>query len=385
MSKLVSSSGKTNLFGLDRAALEAVFVANGEKKFRAAQLMKWIYHQFETDFSKFTNFSKAHRVALAEKFDIRPPEIVAEHQSDDGTIKWLLRMGEGNAIETVFIPDGKRGTLCVSSQVGCSLNCTFCATGAQGFNRHLTTAEIIGQVWLAARQLGQSTTNRRLTNIVMMGMGEPLANYDNVLPALNIMRDDFGFGLANKKVTVSTSGLVPQIDRLKQDADVSLAVSLHAPTDDLRNRLVPLNKKYPIDVLLAACKRFIEGKRKARITFEYTLIGGVNDRPEHARALVRLLSQVPCKINLIPFNPFPGNNFRRSSPDSIERFRQICSASGIVTTVRKTRGDDISAACGQLAGKFTDRTRRSLGVRRVLADNRDTASTRQTGAGVVAS
>jgi 23S rRNA (adenine2503-C2)-methyltransferase len=360
----VSKPEKINLFGLDRAALEKLFVENGEQKFRAAQLMKWIYHQFETDFSKFTNFSKEHRTRLAEKFEIRPPEIVSEQKSSDGTSKWLLRMGEGNAIETVFIPEGKRGTLCVSSQVGCSLNCTFCATGAQGFNRHLTTAEIIGQVWLAARELGQSTTNRRLTNIVMMGMGEPLANYDNVLPALNIMRDDFGFGLANKKVTVSTSGLVPQIDQLKEDADVSLAVSLHAPNDALRNKLVPLNKKYPIHELLAACKRFIAGKRKARITFEYTLIDGVNDRPEHARALVKLLSHVPCKINLIPFNPFPGNAFKRSTPEAIERFHRICAASPIVATVRKTRGDDIDAACGQLAGKFADRTRRSLTIRR---------------------
>jgi len=360
----VSGSEKINLFGLDKAALEKLFVASGEQKFRAAQLMKWVYHQFQTDFSQFTNFSKSHRVRLAEKFVIQPPEIVARQESTDGTIKWLLRMGEGNAIETVFIPEGKRGTLCVSSQVGCSLNCTFCATGAQGFNRHLSTAEIIGQVWLAARELGHSTTNRRLTNVVMMGMGEPLANYDNVLPALNIMRDDFGFGLANKRVTVSTSGLVPQIDQLNRDADVSLAVSLHAPNDALRNTLVPLNKKYPIAPLLAACKRFVEGKRKARITFEYTLIDGVNDRPEHARALVKLLSHVPCKINLIPFNPFPGNPFRRSRPEAIERFYAICAASPIVTTIRKTRGDDIAAACGQLAGEFIDRTRRSLTIRK---------------------
>lgn len=361
--KRVNSSEKINLFGLDKAALENLFVENGEQKFRAAQLMKWIYHQFETDFSRFTNFSKAHRARLAEKFVIQPPQIVAEKQSTDGTIKWLLCMGEGNAIETVFIPEGKRGTLCVSSQVGCSLNCTFCATGAQGFNRHLTTAEIIGQVWLAARQLGQSTSNRRLTNIVMMGMGEPLANYSNVLPALNIMRDDFGFGLANKRVTVSTSGLIPQIDQLQADADVSLAVSLHAPTDALRNQLVPLNKKYPIKPLLEACKRFVAGKRKARITFEYTLIDGVNDQPEHARALIKLLANVPCKINLIPFNPFPGNPFRRSRPEAIARFHAICAASPIVTTVRKTRGDDIDAACGQLAGQFADRTRRSLTIR----------------------
>ncbi len=360
----MSGSEKINLFGLDKAALEKLFVASGEQKFRAAQLMKWVYHQFQTDFSQFTNFSKSHRVRLAEKFVIQPPEIVARQESTDGTIKWLLRMGEGNAIETVFIPEGKRGTLCVSSQVGCSLNCTFCATGAQGFNRHLSTAEIIGQVWLAARELGHSTTNRRLTNVVMMGMGEPLANYDNVLPALNIMRDDFGFGLANKRVTVSTSGLVPQIDQLNRDADVSLAVSLHAPNDALRNTLVPLNKKYPIAPLLAACKRFVEGKRKARITFEYTLIDGVNDRPEHARALVKLLSHVPCKINLIPFNPFPGNPFRRSRPEAIERFYAICAASPIVTTIRKTRGDDIAAACGQLAGEFIDRTRRSLTIRK---------------------
>ena len=350
---------KINLLGLDRATLEKLFTKIGEQKYRAAQFMKSLYHQYESNFNNYTTFSKTLRSRMQEFSTLEVPKIVSEKKSKDGTIKWLLQMREGNAIETVYIPEKKRGTLCISSQIGCSLNCSFCATGAQGFNRHLTTAEIIGQVWVAARELGQSNKNRKITNIVLMGMGEPLANYKRVLPALKIMLDDFGFGLASRRVTVSTSGMVPLIYQLKEDTDVSLAVSLHAPYDLLRNTLVPLNKKYNIETLLTACKDYVKEKRKSKITFEYTLIKGVNDLPEHARALIKLLSDVPCKINLIPFNPFPGNNFKRSLPASVEMFQNICEKSRIVTTVRKTRGDDIDAACGQLAGEFFDRARRS--------------------------
>lgn len=354
---------KLNLLGLDRAALEKLFAKIGEQKYRAAQFMKGLYHQYESNFDNYTNFSKDLRAKMQEFSTLEVPQVVSEKKSKDGTIKWLLQMHEGNAIETVYIPEKKRGTLCISSQIGCSLNCSFCATGAQGFNRHLTTAEIIGQVWVAAKLLGQSSKNRRITNVVLMGMGEPLANYPRVLSALKIMLDDFGFGLANRRVTVSTSGMVPYIYQLKQDIDVSLAISLHAPFDLLRNTLVPLNKKYNIATLLKACEDYIEGKRKAKITFEYTLIKGVNDKPEHARALTKLVAKIPCKINLIPFNPFPGNEYQQSLPESIELFQNICEKSRIVTTVRKTRGDDINAACGQLAGEFHDRTRRSSSIK----------------------
>ena len=354
---------KINLLGLDRAALEKLFAKIGEQKYRAAQFMKGLYHHYEADFNNYTNFSKPLREKMQEFSTLEVPQVVSERVSKDGTIKWLLQMREGNAIETVYIPEKKRGTLCISSQIGCSLNCSFCATGAQGFNRHLTTAEIIGQVWVAANRLGQSSKNRKITNVVLMGMGEPLANYARVLPALKIMLDDFGFGLASRRVTVSTSGMVPYIYQLKQDIDVSLAVSLHAPFDLLRNKLIPLNKKYDIETLLQACKDYVKDKKKAKITFEYTLIKDVNDKPEHARALTNILSKVPCKINLIPFNPFPGNDFQRSLPQSIELFQNICEKSRIVTTVRKTRGDDINAACGQLAGEFHDRTRRSNSIK----------------------
>ncbi len=348
-----------NLLGLDRAALEELFTSIGEQKYRAAQFMKGLYHYYESDFNDYTNFSKNLRAEIQKFATLEVPQIVSEKKSRDGTMKWLLKMKEGNAIETVYIPEAKRGTLCISSQVGCSLNCSFCATGAQGFNRHLTTAEIIGQVWVAAKMLGQSSKNRRITNIVLMGMGEPLANYDRVLPALRIMLDDYGFGFASRRVTVSTSGMVPYMYKLKEDIGVSLAVSLHAPIDSLRNQLIPLNKKYNIEILLKACRDYVKDKKKAKVTFEYTLIKDINDKPEHARALVKILAKIPCKINLIPFNPFPGNEYQRSLPNTIERFQNICEKSRIVTTVRKTRGDDIDAACGQLAGEFHDRTRRS--------------------------
>ncbi len=354
-----------NLLDLDRAGLEALFLEMGEQRFRASQALKWIYGDFELDFAAFSNFSLSLRSQLAESYRLDVPEMLSEQTSIDGTKKWLLKVDEVNAVETVFIPEKNRGTLCVSSQVGCTLNCTFCATGAQGFNRHLTTAEIVAQVWVAAKQLGHTKNNRVITNVVMMGMGEPLANYPNVLPALNIMRDDLGFGFANRRVTVSTAGLVPKILQLNEDADVSLAISLHAPFDDLRNKLVPLNKKYNIKTLLDSCKVFIKDKRKGRITIEYTLIDGVNDQPEHARALCRLLSDLPSKINLIPFNPFPGALFKQAKPDAIETFKRICMKNGFISTVRKTRGDDIDAACGQLAGEFMDRTRRSSQVNKL--------------------
>ncbi len=354
-----------NLLNYDRQGLETLFLNMGEQRFRASQAMKWIYSEQQLDFDAFSNFSKVLRSSLSEKFEATVPELISEKVSKDGTIKWLLKVDEVNAVETVYIPEKNRGTLCVSSQVGCTLNCTFCATGAQGFNRHLTTAEIIAQVWVAAQQLGHTGQQRKITNIVMMGMGEPLANYDNVLPALNIMRDDFGFGFANKRVTVSTAGLVPYIDQLNKDADVSLAISLHAPSDELRNKLVPLNKKYNIKTLLDSCKNFVQNKRKARITVEYTLIDGMNDDTEHAHALGKLLKQIPSKINLIPFNPFPGTSFKQSKPQNIEKFKEICMQHGLITTVRKTRGDDIEAACGQLAGDFMDRTRRSATIKKI--------------------
>jgi len=354
-----------NLLNYDREGLEALFVEMGEKSFRASQAMKWIYGEQNLDIKSFTNFSKILRDKLSEGYVAQVPELLSEKISKDGTIKWLLKVDDVNAVETVYIPEKNRGTLCVSSQVGCTLNCTFCATGAQGFNRHLTTAEIIAQVWVAANQLGHTLNKRKITNVVMMGMGEPLANYNRVLPALNIMRDDFGFGFANRRVTVSTAGLVPYINKLNEDADVSLAISLHAPTDELRNQLVPLNKKYNIKTLLESCKAFVKNKRKARITIEYTLIDGMNDKPEHAQALCDLLKQIPSKINLIPFNPFPGNSFKQAKPEVIERFKNICMKSGLITTVRKTRGDDIAAACGQLAGDFMDRTRRSSELKKI--------------------
>lgn len=354
-----------NLLNLDRDGLERLFLDMGEQRFRAAQALKWIYGDFELDFAAFNNFSLSLREQLAASYRLEVPELLSEQVSTDGTKKWLLKVDEVNAVETVFIPEKNRGTLCVSSQVGCTLNCTFCATGAQGFNRQLSTAEIVAQVWVAAKKLGHTKNNRVITNVVMMGMGEPLANYSNVLPALNIMRDDLGFGFANRRVTVSTAGLVPKILQLNEDADVSLAISLHAPFDELRNKLVPLNKKYNIKTLLDSCKTFIKDKRKARITIEYTLIDGVNDQPEHARALCKILSDLPSKINLIPFNPFPGTLFKQSKPEAIEKFKTICMKNGFISTVRKTRGDDIDAACGQLAGEFMDRTRRSSQVNKL--------------------
>jgi len=348
----MTAASKINLLDLDRAGLIAYFAARGEKSFRATQVMKWVHDQGVADFAAMTNISKALRSSLQDAAEIRLPEIAADRLSDDGSRKWLFRLADGNCIETVFIPEAERGTLCISSQVGCMLNCSFCSTAQQGFNRNLTTGEIIGQLWLAARALGQTSQGERVvSNVVLMGMGEPLLNYDNVVRAINIMLDDFAYGLSKRR------GVVPAISRLREDCDVSLAVSLHAPDDLLRNELVPLNRKYPIKILLEACKDYV-GEGRRRVTFEYVLLDGVNDSDAHARRLIRCLEGVPAKVNLIPFNPFPQTCYRRSSDARIDRFFQILNHAGIVTITRRTRGDDIDAACGQLAGRFQDRTRR---------------------------
>jgi 23S rRNA (adenine2503-C2)-methyltransferase len=381
---------RQNLLELDRAGLERFFEeALGEKRYRAHQVMKWIHHRYVTDFEQMTDLGKGLRSKLQQCAEVVVPGVVFDKPSSDGTHKWLLAMGvDGkNAIETVYIPDKGRGTLCVSSQVGCGLNCTFCSTATQGFNRNLATAEIIGQVWVAARHLGNVPhQQRRLTNVVMMGMGEPLMNFDNVVRAMSIMRDDLGYGLANKRVTLSTSGLVPMIDRLSIASDVSLAVSLHAPNDQLRESLVPLNKKYPIAELMAACARYLRAnRRRESVTFEYTLMKGVNDQPEHARQLARLMRQFDNavqakdsgKVNLIPFNPFPGTRYERSGEAEIRAFQKILLDSQVLTMVRRTRGDDIDAACGQLKGQVMDRTRRNAEFRRTLdagQEDRDAAA-----------
>jgi len=381
----VDASMKQNLLDLDREGLERFFADElGEKRFRAHQVMKWIHHRHVTDFEQMTDLGKALRAKLHERAQVRVPQVQFEKPSADGTHKWLLAMDGSNAVETVFIPDKGRGTLCVSSQVGCGLNCTFCSTATQGFNRNLSTAEIIGQVWVAARHLGNVPhKQRKLTNVVMMGMGEPLMNFDNVVRAMSVMRDDLGYGLANKRVTLSTSGLVPQIDRLAEVSDVSLAVSLHAPNDELRTRLVPLNRKYPIAELMEACVRYAQRKRGESVTFEYTLMKGVNDQPEHARELIRLMRDFDnrlqmkdaAKVNLIPFNPFPGTRYERPDDAAIRRFQKLLNEAGRIAPVRRTRGDDIDAACGQLKGQVMDRTRRQSEFRKRL---------QQGGAGAVA-
>nr|WP_255692094.1 23S rRNA (adenine(2503)-C(2))-methyltransferase RlmN [Luteimonas sp. XNQY3] len=356
------------MLDLDREGLERFFAETlGEKRFRAHQIMKWIHHRHVTDFNEMTDLGKALRAKLEAHAEVRVPQIQFEKPSTDGTHKWLLAMDGKNAIETVYIPDKSRGTLCVSSQVGCALNCQFCSTATQGFNRNLSTAEIIGQVWVAARHLGNVPhKQRRLTNVVMMGMGEPLMNFDNVVRAMSIMRDDLGYGLANKRVTLSTAGMVPMIDRLAEVSDVSLAVSLHAANDALRTELVPLNRKYPIAELMEACARYAQRKRGESITFEYTLMKDVNDQPQHARELARLMRDFDnrlqmkdaAKVNLIPFNPFPGTRYARPDDATIRRFQKLLNESGRIAPVRRTRGDDIDAACGQLKGQVADRTRR---------------------------
>lgn len=359
----MSAAQQANLLGMTRVQLEAFFEQMGEKKFRARQILKWIYHHQVTDFAEMTDVGKALRARIAEQAEIRPPQMIHEGISRDGTRKWVFEMDGGGAVETVFIPDGRRGTLCVSSQVGCSLDCSFCSTGKQGFQRNLSAAEIIGQVWQAAYSFGPRTNmgEHPITNVVMMGMGEPMMNYDNVVAAMDLMRDDLGYGISKRRITLSTSGVVPKIDQLCEDLDVSLAISLHAPNDELRDELVPLNRKYPLNELLAACRRYCDRitHRHTTITMEYVMLAGVNDQPEHARQLVQLFGDLPVKVNLIPFNPFPGAGYECSPRADIMAFHKLLNDSGIMTTVRTTRGDDIDAACGQLVGEVADRTRRS--------------------------
>ena len=349
---------KVNLLDFDRAALAAWFESVGEKPFRATQVLKWIYQEGCDSFSGMTNLSKSLRDELATIATIKGPEVAQATQSKDGSRKWLFQLSDGNCIESVYIPEERRATLCVSSQVGCALNCSFCSTAQQGFNRNLTTAEIIGQVWQVSRLLAKDpAAPAPVSNVVMMGMGEPLLNLENVIPAMNLMQEDFAFALSKRRVTLSTAGVVPALYELAKVSDVSLALSLHAPDDALRNKLVPLNRKYPIQEVLDACRDYV-GEGRRRVTIEYVMLKDVNDQDSHARSLVKLLRQVPAKINLIPFNPFPATVYARSSDQRIERFRDILHGSGIVTITRRTRGDDIDAACGQLAGEFKDRTRR---------------------------
>ena len=356
---------RVNLLGLPRTELEA-FVAErlGAKPFRARQLMKWIYRRGAADFAAMTDLSKEFRGQLATVAALDVPQIVTEQRSADGTRKWMLRMDAVQGIETVYIPEPDRGTLCISSQVGCAMDCSFCSTAQQGFNRNLSVAEIVGQVWLAHRELGDAL---RITNVVFMGMGEPLANYRNVVPAMRILLDDLGYDLSRRRVTLSTSGLVPQIYKLAEECNVALAVSLHAPNDALRNELVPINRKHCIAELLTACWHYLEKQNGRSITFEYVMLDGVNDQPEHARELARLLRGRAAKLNLIPFNVFPGTSYRRSPAAAIVRFRDILNEHGVIATIRRTRGDDIDAACGQLAGRVTDRTLTRLGDRRMTA------------------
>jgi 23S rRNA (adenine2503-C2)-methyltransferase len=356
-------SAKVNLLGMPEAKLIAFFETLGEKKFRAVQVMKWIHQLGAETFDEMTNVSKDLRAKLNLCAEIRAPEVIKQLDSADGTRKFLIRVTGGSVVETVYIPEGDRGTLCVSSQVGCSLDCSFCATGKQGFNRDLTAAEIIGQVWIAAKSFGQLAANapRSVTNVVLMGMGEPLMNFDNVVDSMNLMMHDNCYGISKRRVTLSTSGVVPQLDRLSQFTDACLAISLHAPNDALRNELVPINRKYPIAMLLDSAKRYIQAMPDThrKITIEYTLIDQVNDRPHHAHELAELLRDVPVKINLIPFNPFNLSNYKRVSNNAMRKFQDILMEAGYITTVRTTRGDDIDAACGQLAGTVNDITKRS--------------------------
>lgn len=353
------AQSKVNLLDLDRRGLKALFIDMGEKAYRATQIMQWIYQFGTADFDAMTNLSKGFRQWLKTNTEIRVPEIITEQCANDGTLKWLLRVDSSNCIETVFIPGDSRGTLCISSQVGCALDCSFCSTAQQGFNRNLSVSEIIGQVWLAYRAMAcVPNEERKITNVVFMGMGEPLLNFNNVVTAMDLMMDDYAYCLSKRRVTLSTSGVIPALDRLREVSDVSLAVSLHAPDDELRNILVPLNRKYPIRELLAACRRYVQGESRRKVTFEYVMLDGINDTPAHAYALAKLLRDLPAKINLIPFNLFPATRYRCSPHRVIDEFREILIMAGIVTVTRKTRGNDIDAACGQLAGKVMDRTRR---------------------------
>ncbi|SEJ33574.1 23S rRNA m(2)A-2503 methyltransferase [Azotobacter beijerinckii] len=358
----MTETTKVNLLGLTQPQLEGFFESIGEKRFRAGQVMKWIHHFGVDDFEAMSNIGKALREKLKACAEIRGPEIVSQDISSDGTRKWVVRVASGSCVETVYIPQAGRGTLCVSSQAGCSLDCSFCSTGKQGFNSDLTAAEIIGQVWIANKSFGTvpAKIDRAVTNVVMMGMGEPLLNFDNAVAAMQIMMDDLGYGISKRKVTLSTSGVAPMLDELGKVIDVSLALSLHAPNDALRDRLVPINRKYPLAVVLDACKRYISRLGEKRVlTVEYTLLKDVNDQPEHAAQMVELLRDVPCKINLIPFNPFPFSGYERPSNNAIRRFQDLLHQAGHNVTVRTTRGEDIDAACGQLVGQVMDRTRRS--------------------------
>lgn len=349
----------TNLMGLNLEAMQAYFAELGEQRFRATQVIKWIHQIGVTDFEDMTNLGKALRAKLRQHATITPPNVSQHQKSADGTHKWLIGLDDGNCIETVFIPDGKRGTLCVSSQVGCALNCSFCSTATQGFNRNLSVAEIIGQVWVAFRELGyQHGGDRVITNVVMMGMGEPLMNSDKVIAAMDLMMEDHAYGLAWKRVTLSTAGIAPKLAQLNQLTPVSLAVSLHAPTDELRDQLVPINRKYPLEQLLAACRSYLKDTKRRHITFEYVMLAGVNDSPQQAHQLARLLDGIAAKINLIPFNPYPGAHYQPSDSATIERFNMILIRHGLVCTTRRTRGEDIAAACGQLVGDFQDRGQR---------------------------
>jgi 23S rRNA (adenine2503-C2)-methyltransferase len=354
---------RKNLLGLTRPELDAFVRELGSEPFRARQLWSWIYKRAEGSFDAMTDLAKAFRAQLAERAEIRVPEIVTRQESADGTRKWLLRADAKQAFEMVYIPEPDRGTLCISSQVGCALDCAFCSTAQQGFNRNLSTAGIVGQVWLANRELGTTGQpgDRAVTNVVLLGMGEPLANFRNVVPALRIFTDDLGFDLSRRRVTLSTSGLVPQIYKLAEEVNVALAVSLHAPNDELRNELVPINRVHPIAELLEACWHYIDEQNGRSVTFEYVMLDGVNDSIAHARELAQLLKGHPAKMNLIPFNPFPGTRYKRSPAERIQRFRDECIQRGLLATIRRTRGDDIDAACGQLAGKVIDRTTVRLG------------------------
>ena len=370
-----------NLLDLDAQSLTAFLEGAGEKPFRAKQVMRWVHRNGVSEVEKMTDISKSLREKLISLTEVRLPNVVSDSTSSDGTRKWLLDVGTGNSVETVFIPEQNRGTLCVSSQAGCALDCQFCSTGKQGFNRNLTTAEIIGQLWLASASLGGlsrrlpssdedrsgdgiEVEGKAISNVVMMGMGEPLLNYENVVPALRLMLDDNAYGLSRRRVTLSTSGIVPAIDRLRDDCPVALAVSLHASSDTLRDVLMPINRKYPLRELLASCVRYLDRAPRDFVTFEYVMLDGVNDSDLSARELIALLAEIPCKINLIPFNPFPQSSFKRSPSERIRGFSELLNAAGIVTTTRKTRGDDIDAACGQLAGMIKDRTRRVIRLAR---------------------
>ncbi|MEX1237315.1 MAG: 23S rRNA (adenine(2503)-C(2))-methyltransferase RlmN [Pseudomonadales bacterium] len=364
-------TARLNFLGLTKAQWEALLVELGEKPYRAGQLMKWIHHRLVDDIDEMSDISKALRQQLSELGEVKEPEVVSEQVSADGTRKWLVRSLSGSLVETVFIPEEGRGTLCVSSQVGCALDCSFCSTGKQGFNSNLTAAEIIGQLRLALRALEKIYPERvrTVTNVVMMGMGEPLLNFDNVTAAVSIMMDDLGYGISKRKVTISTAGVVPAIYKLAETTDASLAISLHAPNDELRDQLVPINRKYKIAELLAACRRYAENfGEKRTVTIEYTLLSGVNDQPEHAGQLARLLSDFPCKINLIPFNPFPDSGYQRPGMMAIRGFQERLVKEGLSVTVRTTRGQDIAAACGQLVGEVQDKTRRAARYKKIATE-----------------